>query len=155
MILILLYAAAIVSANLLVAVFGPAISPINAFFLIGLDLALRNVIGARITPLKMGALIAGTGLLSYAINPASGIIAIASGVAFTVAALADWVIFQSSSGSWLRRNFYGNSVGAALDSVIFSAIAFGSVMPVIVLAQIAAKIAGGATWGYVMNRVLK
>jgi hypothetical protein len=155
MILILLYAAAIVSANLLVAVFGPAISPINAFFLIGLDLALRNVIGARITPLKMGALIAGTGVLSYAINPASGIVAIASGVAFTVAALADWVTFQSSSGSWLRRNFYGNSVGAALDSVIFSAIAFGSVMPVIALAQIAAKIAGGATWGYVMNRVVK
>jgi hypothetical protein len=98
MILILLYAAAIVSANLLVAVFGPAISPINAFFLIGLDLALRNVIGARITPLRMGALIAGTGVLSYAINPASGIVAIASGVAFTVAALADWVTFQSSSG---------------------------------------------------------
>jgi hypothetical protein len=37
-----LYIAAITAANLLVAEFGPVISPLNAFFLIGLDLSLRD-----------------------------------------------------------------------------------------------------------------
>ena len=36
------YIAALVTANILVAVFGPKVSVINAFLLIGLDLSLRD-----------------------------------------------------------------------------------------------------------------
>ena len=149
--LIGLYAAAIIAANLLVAQFGPSITPVNAFFLIGLDLALRNYLALKMNRYQMAAMILGTGALSYAINPATGMIAIASGVAFTAAALADWATFNTVTGSWIKRNFAGNSVGALIDSVIFPTIAFGSLMPVIVLTQFAAKVAGGAMWGYLIK----
>ena len=149
---IFIYAAAVIAANLSVAAFGPSITAVNAFFLIGLDLALRNWIGQRLGFAKMGALIVGTGLISYLINPASGMIAVASCVAFTVSALADWATFNTVAGSWLKRNFAGNSVGALLDSVIFPTLAFGSLMPMIVLAQFIAKVAGGTVWGWVLTR---
>ena len=88
---IIIYAAAIIAANLLVLKFGPSVTPINAFFLIGLDLALRNWLNLRMRPLAMGALILSTGLLTYLVNSAAQNIAIASAVAFTFAALADWL----------------------------------------------------------------
>lgn len=48
---VLTYAAAMTSANLLVASFGPWVSPINSFFLIGLDLALRDFLHVRLSRL--------------------------------------------------------------------------------------------------------
>ena len=152
--LVLLYAAAIIVANLLVAQFGPSITPINAFFLIGLDLALRNYLSFKMTKVQMAAMILGTGTLSYLVNPAAGMIAIASGVAFTLAALTDWATFNTVQGQWMKRNLAGNSVGALVDSVVFPTIAFGGLMPVIVLAQFVAKVAGGTAWGYLINKRL-
>jgi uncharacterized PurR-regulated membrane protein YhhQ (DUF165 family) len=151
-ILIAIYAAAVISANLLVAKFGPSVTPINAFFLIGLDLALRNYLQFKMSKSKMALMIAGTGFLSYLVNPAAGVIAVASGVAFTAAALADWATFNTVTGRWMVRNFAGNSVGAIVDSVIFPTIAFGSMMPAIVLMQFAAKVAGGSAWGYLVSK---
>ena len=55
---ILAYAAAMIAANLTIAAFGPWVSPINAFFLIGLDLALRDWLHVRLRVWQMGALIA-------------------------------------------------------------------------------------------------
>src|SRR3982750_259743 len=72
------YALAIISANLLVLRFGPPIIPLVAFFLIGLDLALRNWLNLRMRPVAMGLLILVTGLLTYLVNPAARSIAIAS-----------------------------------------------------------------------------
>jgi uncharacterized PurR-regulated membrane protein YhhQ (DUF165 family) len=149
--LIALYATAIISANLLVAQFGPSITPINAFFLIGLDLALRNYLSFKMTKIQMASMIIGTGLLSYLVNPAAGMIALASGVAFTLAALADWVTFNTVQGQWMKRNLAGNSVGALIDSIVFPTIAFGSLMPLIVLAQFVAKVLGGSMWGYLLQ----
>lgn len=148
---IVIYALAIIAANLLVLKFGPSVTPINAFFLIGLDLALRNWLNLRMRPPAMGALILSTGALTYAVNPAAQHIAIASAVAFTFAALADWLTFRSVAGGWMRRNLAGASVGAAVDSLIFPTLAFGSLMPAIVLMQFAAKVAGGATWAYLLR----
>jgi uncharacterized PurR-regulated membrane protein YhhQ (DUF165 family) len=148
---IAIYAAAMIGANLSVATWGPAVSPINAFFLIGLDLALRDWLHVRLRPLQMGALIAATGLLTYALNPAAGMIAIASSVAFTAAALVDWTTFAKLRGSWLYRANGSNVAGAAVDSLLFPTIAFGALMPGIVLAQFAAKVAGGAIWAYLLK----
>ena len=153
--LIAIYAAAIITANLLVAQFGPSITPVNAFFLIGLDLALRNYLSLKMDKLQMAAMIVGTGVLSYLLNPATGIIAIASGVAFTLAALVDWATFNTVAGKWMVRNFAGNSAGALVDSIVFPTIAFGGLMPMIVLAQFVAKVAGGTAWGYLINKSLK
>lgn len=149
---IALYASAMTAANLSVAAFGPAISPVNAFFLIGLDLALRDLLHTKISQKQMLGLIALTGLVTYALNPKAGIIAVASASAFTAAALVDWAVFSRVTGSWFKRSNASNVAGAAVDSIVFPTIAFGSLMPQIVLMQFAAKVAGGAVWAYLIDR---
>ena len=146
------YAAAMTLANLSVATFGPAISPINAFFLIGLDLALRDWLHVRLRVWQMGALIAATGALTYVLNPAAGQIAIASACAFTAAALVDWGTFARLRGSWMFRANGSNVAGAAVDSLLFPTIAFGALMPHIVAMQVVAKVAGGAVWAWIIGR---
>jgi uncharacterized PurR-regulated membrane protein YhhQ (DUF165 family) len=100
----------------------------------------------------MGALIAGTGALTYLLNPAAGQIAIASSVAFTAAALVDWTTFAKLRGTWLMRANGSNVAGAAVDSLVFPTLAFGALMPQIVVAQFAAKVAGGALWAWAINK---
>lgn len=149
---ILIYAAAMTLANLSIAHWGPWVSPINAFVLIGLDLALRDWLHMRLKLWQMGALIASTGLLTYLLNPAAGHIAIASAVAFTAAAVVDWSVFIRLPGSWLRRANGSNVAGAAVDSLLFPTLAFGVLMPYIVAMQFIAKVAGGAIWAWLLNR---
>ncbi len=43
--------------------------------------------------------------------------------------------------------------GAAVDSLVFPTIAFGALMPQIVLAQFVAKAVGGALWSFILNRL--
>lgn len=149
---ILIYAAAMTLANLSIAAFGPAISPINAFVLIGLDLALRDWLHVRLRPWQMLALIAAAGMLTFALNPAAGQIAVASSCAFTAAALVDWLAFARLRGSWLFRANGSNVAGAAVDSLIFPTLAFGVLMPHIVALQFIAKVTGGAFWAWVLSR---
>lgn len=148
---ILIYAAAMTAANLSVAAFGPAISPVNAFVLIGLDLALRDWLHVRLKAWQMLALIVAAGAITYALNPAAGKIAVASSAAFTAAALVDWATFARLRGSWLVRSNGSNVAGAAVDSLIFPTLAFGALIPHIVLLQFLAKVAGGALWAWVIN----
>lgn len=148
---IAIYAAAMTLANLSVAAFGPWVSPINAFVLIGLDLALRDWLHVRLKVWQMGALIAATGALTFVLNPAAGHIAAASAVAFTAAALVDWSAFARLRGSWLFRANGSNIAGAAVDSLVFPTLAFGALMPHIVALQFVAKVAGGALWAWALR----
>lgn len=150
---IVIYTAAMILANLSVAHFGPVVSPINAFLLIGLDLALRDWLHFRLKAWQMLALIAGTGAATYILNPAAGMIAIASSVSFTAAALVDWTTFAKLRGSWLFRSNGSNLAGAAVDSLLFPTLAFGVLMPHIVAMQFAAKVSGGAIWSFLLNRL--
>ena len=50
---IVVYAAAMTLANLSVAAFGPSVTAINAFVLIGLDLALRDWLHVRLKVWQM------------------------------------------------------------------------------------------------------
>jgi queuosine precursor transporter len=147
---IALYAAAMVAANLIVAAFGPWVMPLNGFFLIGLDLALRDWLHVRLRLWQMGALVAATGLLTYLLNPAAQDIAIASAVAFAVAAVADWLVFVRMPGSFFRRSASSNVAGAAVDSLLFPLIAFGSLS--VAPALLVAKIAGGTAWAWLLSR---
>lgn len=149
------YAAAMILANLTVAAFGPMVTPINAFILIGMDLALRDWLQMRLKKWQMAILIIATSGLTWILNPAAQTIAIASAVSFLVAALADWLTFTRLSGSWLRRSIGSNVTGAAVDSLLFPTLAFGVLMPHIVIAQFTAKVAGGALWAWLLNRVPK
>lgn len=144
------YAASIVTANLLVAEYGPSVTVWNALVLIGLDLVLRDYLhdawhAHRIR--NMAALIVGTGIVSYVANPATGRIAVASCIAFAAAATVDWAVYASAARRpWLERSNASNVAGAAVDSLLFPTIAFGAVLWPIVLGQFLAKTIGGAAW---------
>jgi uncharacterized PurR-regulated membrane protein YhhQ (DUF165 family) len=125
---------------------------VNAFVLIGLDLALRDWLHVRLKAWQMLALIVAAGALTYLLNPAAGKIAIASSAAFTAAALVDWATFARLRGSWLMRANGSNVAGAAVDSLIFPTLAFGALMPHIVALQFVAKVAGGALWAWALAR---
>lgn len=153
-----IYILTLVVANMVVAYFGPASTPVVAFMLIGLDLTLRDRLhdqwqGRHLWP-RMLALITSAGLLSYLLNPTSGPIAIASVVAFGLASLADAVAYHLLAGrSWAVRANGSNVVGAAVDSLVFPLMAFGAALPSIVLAQWVAKVVGGMVWALVIARI--
>lgn len=143
------YIASITTANLLVAKYGPVVVIANAFVFIGFDLAIRDYLhdAWNANRKRLAGLIAVAGIVSYALNPATGIIAVASTVAFSTAAVVDWFVYYSLRGrAWQKRSNASNAAGAVVDSVLFPAIAFGSMLPAIVIGQIAAKIFGGAVW---------
>jgi uncharacterized PurR-regulated membrane protein YhhQ (DUF165 family) len=151
LIAIIAYAFAMTAANLLIVKFGVWMSPVNSFFLIGLTLVLRDWLHVRLKTWQMALLITASGGITYLLNPAAAQIAIASSLAFTLAALVDWVIFSKVTGTWFKRSNVSNVAGAAVDSVAFPTIAFGVLMPEIVLAQFASKIVGGFIWSFVLR----
>lgn len=157
MLAVLIYVAAIVAANLSVATFGPWVSPLNAFALIGLDLVLRDHLhdrwsGPGLWP-RMLLLIASAGAVSYLLNPAAGRIALASLAAFCLAAVADAAVYHAARRwSWVKRSNVSNTAGAAVDSVLFPTLAFGTLLPHIVVLQFLAKVAGGALWSLLIAR---
>jgi uncharacterized PurR-regulated membrane protein YhhQ (DUF165 family) len=156
MMLVGFYVAAIVAANLSVAVFGPWVSPINAFLFIGFDFFARDRLhdqwnGKRLW-IKMGALIAASGAISFVLNPASGIIALASVIAFVVAGFADAAAYHAMKDKpYMMRSNGSNVAGSAVDSLLFPAVAFGAFMPEIVALQFAAKVAGAFVWSLVIS----
>lgn len=155
--IVALYLAAIVAANLTVAWFGPATSIVNAFLFIGLDLAARDRLhdawrGRRLVP-KMAALIATGAALSWLLNRDAGRIALASMTAFAAAATVDAVAYDLLRNRPRRQRMNGSNVPSALvDSLVFPTIAFGAFLPVIVLGQFAAKVGGGAAWTWLLTR---
>jgi hypothetical protein len=152
-----IYIAALVAANLLVAWLGVWFSLVNAFVLIGLDLSLRDKLhdlweGDKL-PMKMGGLIATASIVSYAINPATGMIAFASLAAFSLSMVADAFAYQYLKGkNWLIRANGSNVAGSAVDSVVFPTIAFGGLMLEIVALQFIAKVGGGFIWSKILEK---
>ncbi len=150
--MIVLYVAAMVAANLLVYVLGKWSSPFIAFMIIGFDLTMRDVLHARLSRWGMLGVIAVGGLVTWGVNPSASNIALASAVAFSVAAIIDYAVFSVWRGSWLARSNASNVAGALADSLIFPTIAFGGFLPEIVVLQFAAKVAGGYVWSLALKR---
>ena len=100
----------------------------------------------------MLALIVVSGCITYLLNPAAGQIAIASAVAFISAASVDWAVFARMQGNWMIRANASNVAGAMVDSVVFPALAFGGLDPLIVAQMFVAKVAGGALWAWALQR---
>jgi len=154
-----IYIAALVAANLLVAWLGVWFSLVNAFVLIGLDLSLRDKLhdlweGDKLA-IKMGGLIATASIVSYAINPATGMIAFASLAAFSLSMVADSLVYRYlKDKEWMIRVNGSNVAGSAVDSVVFPTIAFGGLMPEIVALQFVAKVGGGYVWSLIFKRFL-
>lgn len=158
MIYVILYLVAIVLANLTVAAFGPSMVIVNAFLFIGLDLTARDNLhdawkGNRLV-LKMSALIAAGSVLSWALNRDAAQIAMASFVAFALAAIVDAVVYHllGNYPRWMRIN--GSNIPSALvDSLVFPTLAFGAFLWPIVLGQFIAKVLGGFAWSMVFRWV--
>ena len=156
MLYIVLYLAAIVAANLLVAQFGPSMTIVNAFLFIGLDLTSRDNLHdawhGRGLFWKMALLIATGSLLSWVLNRDAGQIALASFVAFALAGAADTFAYHIlRHRAWWQRVNGSNVVSAAVDSIVFPTLAFGALLPAIVVGQFAAKVVGGAVWSSIIG----
>jgi len=151
-----MYLCAVVLANLSVTTFGPSVAILNAFLFIGLDLTARDTLHERWQDnhlaFRMTALIATGSVLSYLLNRDSGIIAIASFLAFAAAATTDTFVYQKlkKRPRWMKIN--GSNVpSAAVDSLIFPAVAWGfPLLWPIVLGQFVAKILGGFVWSLLL-----
>lgn len=161
MIYIVLYLAAIVSANLLVAQFGPSIAVLNAFLFIGLDLTARDHLHEqwhnRGLVWKMTLLIATGSALSWFLNRDAGQIALASFAAFACAGVADALVYQVLGAKARLLKINGsNVVSAGVDSFVFPALAFGfPLLWGIMLGQFAAKVLGGGLWSLIIEGVRK
>jgi len=156
--LVALYLAAIVAANLSVAYFGPYASIINSFVFIGLDITTRDALHERWEGKnlwgKMALLILAGSVLSWVLNREAGRIALASFIAFAASGAADTIVYHlMRHRPKLWRVNGSNAVSSAVDSIVFTTVAFGSLMPVIVAGQILAKVLGGYVWALVLNRV--
>lgn len=157
MLYVVLYLAAVIAANLTVAAFGPSVTVINAFLFIGLDLTTRDGLheawGGRWLWPKMLVLIGVGSLLSFALNQGAGQIALASFLAFGCAGIVDAVVYQVlHRRSWFVKVNGSNVFSAMADSLIFPTVAFGAFLPLIVLGQFTAKVAGGFMWAWIIAR---
>lgn len=123
------YLAMIIGANWLIENIAPIpvglglLAPAGVY-LVGPALVLRDLVqwlGGRVW--SLGALALGAGL-SYLI--ASPEVATASAAAFLVSELLDFALFTWIAPRWSRAVAAGGVAGAIADSVVFLAIAFGS-----------------------------
>lgn len=168
--LVAVYLAAIVAANVSAATWGPEVTILNALLFIGLDLSLRDKLHHRWMRqaylehrprrawLRMGALIAAGGVLSYVAVPAAGPIATASAVAWVLAGAVDAVVYHvvyGFTGKGTRAVMASNTVSAGVDSLVFPTLAFGALLPAVVLGQWLAKVVGGALWMWAIRRVTR
>lgn len=139
-------------ANVLVSVFGPAVTPVNALFLIAGDMVLRDRIQyeSGVAWSLSACLIAG--LATIAIAPGSEMIAVASALSVTIAGSASAMVFNLKSGGFFSKAMPANIAAAAVDSVAFPLIAFDSLMPGVTLAQFAAKTIGATVILMIIKR---
>ena len=161
MLYVFVYLVAIVAANLSVAYFGPQATIVNAFLLIGLDLSTRDKLhelwhNDRLWLRMFGLILTGS-VITVVLNAGAWQIALASTVAFAAAALCDAVVYQVLYRQHRLVKMNGsNLLSAAVDSVLFPAIAFGfPLMWPIMIGQFIAKVTGGALWSLVLFRTMK
>lgn len=150
----IIYISAICAANYSVSTFGPGITPLNAFLLIGLDFVIRDKLHERIGIARMLVLVSVAGAISFSINPATDMIAIASASAFALSSVTDATVYQALiRKTWLVKSNCSNVASSAVDSLAFPLIAFGAFMPMVVIGQFAAKVFGGAVWALMLRGV--
>ena len=102
----------------------PGVEAPSGVYVVGVTLVLRDLLQRRVGKLTMLALIlVGAGLSAF-ISPA---VAVASGVAFAVSESVDYAVFSLTERfGFLRAVVASNAVSIVVDSLIFLALAFGS-----------------------------
>lgn len=146
---ILIYIVAVSLSNLLVAHYGAWITPVTAFVLIGLELVVRDLLHHKLTKMQMIIVIFAAGVVSFLINHNALMIAVGSFVAVILSCTVDYAVYEKTTGTKFKKSNTSNFFSSAVDSLVFPLIAFGSFMPIIVLAQWSAKFFGGLLWSIV------
>ena len=151
---------ALVLANLLVTWFGPWALPITAFFMIGLDLTIRDALheawhGKQLV-LRMGLLIGLGAVIAFILNRNAFWIGLASFCAFASAGAADVAVYSVLfKKPWMIKVNASNAAAALADSLIFTLVAFHEWMPTLVASQFAIKLGGGFMWSLILGYVRK
>ncbi|PWK05260.1 VUT family protein [Tumebacillus permanentifrigoris] len=156
--LIAIYLAAIVAANLSVTYFGATSTIVNAFLFIGLDITTRDKLHEKWRGKglwwKMAALIAIGSALSFILNRDAGPVALASLTAIAASGAVDTAMYHLLRKKDTQTRVNGsNIVSAAVDSILFPTIAFGALMPGVVLGQFMSKVVGGYVWSLVLKKL--
>jgi queuosine precursor transporter len=156
-VLVAVYLAAIVAANLITARYGPAAAVYNAFALIGLDLITRDRLAdfwGTTRWVKMALLIATGSALSYLIAQDARSVAEASAISFACAETGEGLLYHLlRHRQWVQRANTAAWLGAAIDSLVFPTLAFGGLVWSTSVGQFTAKTAGALLWSAVIVRV--
>jgi uncharacterized PurR-regulated membrane protein YhhQ (DUF165 family) len=156
MLLIAVYLAAIVLANLAVALIGPSSTTVVAFLFIGLDLTIRDKLHEQWThnlKRNMTLLILSGAVLSFLLNHNAFRVALASFVAFALSEATKAVGYHMlRDKSHMTRVNLANVAASFVDSVLFPTIAFGVILPWAITGQFIAKVFGGYIWTLLINR---
>jgi hypothetical protein len=161
-VLVGVYLAAIVAANLSVSHWGPKAAIYNAFLLIGLDLTCRDrlhdlwhghLLRNMAILITTGSVISYLAGLALGTGPKVGQVALASCVAFAAAATADATTYHVlRDRTWYERVNQSNLAGAAVDSFVFVALWPFGFQFTLAFTLFAAKVAGGVVWSFLLNR---
>jgi len=145
-----LFLLAVVGANLLVLQFGQIALVFTAWVLVPLDMLCRDVLHTRWRDkflwLRLSGLVLSGGLLTALLNRDAVWVAAGSCAGFAAALSVNAWVFEAASrrgAPMLTRMNMSNAFAAGVDSVVFPLIAFGTVTPVVSLAQAGSKFAGG------------
>lgn len=142
-------------ANILAFVFGAWITPLNALVLIGADMVLRDRLQYEYGMVYSLACCGLAGVVTVLMSPAAGMIAAASVVSVVLAGFASAMTFRVKAGNFFDKAVPANIASAGIDSLIFPAIAFGSIMLDVSFAQFLAKVVGAAFILYLYKRITK
>lgn len=150
-----LYVSLFILANLLVGIFGPWITPINALVIIGADMVIRDRIQYEngFSWAIFCCLLAG--IITFLINPETQMIAVASFVSILLAGISSALVFKLKNGNFYSKSYPANVICAAIDSLVFPYVAFGSIMFDISLMQFIAKVVGATLVLYIMRKFCK
>lgn len=153
--MMILYIALFLVANILVGIFGPWITPLNALIIISADMVIRDRIQYETSFLYSVICSVLAGIATVLINPNAEMIAIASCSSIILSGLFSAVAFKLKSGDFYKKSYPANIVAAAVDSIAFPLIAFGSLMFGVTLAQFLAKVLGATVILYVLRKFYK
>lgn len=149
-----LYVLVIVLANLSTTYFGIWVTPFNAFFLIGAELVLRDIMHESLSKIKMLSIVVVAGIISFLINSESKNIAIASFLAIVISCMVDYYIYSKTKGTWIKKSNTSNFFSGFTDSLVFPLVAFGVFNPYVFVLQWSAKFVGGFIWTLLLNRLM-
>lgn len=156
--LLIMYIAAIVAANLTIAYFGASATAVVAFVFIAFDITSRDRLHElwhdRGLHWKMPLLILTGAAVSFALNTAALPISVASFVAFIAAGATDTAVYQwVHKAQWVTKVNISNVASAVVDTLVFVVLAFGfPVLWNVVLWQIVAKVVGGFVWSILLAK---